>query len=171
MINSYHTPCQSSPIGIYSHQSLQQIVSPPILQLPKNNPRCFPVEGRRVKDKQASLPSIEISKENLTTVDVVLEKYPELRKENVIGKLTVKLAKESFFGDEVLIQCTVMGCRNYPALPYMRSMSSSKLFFSLFPNYRSNPVEFETKIWNQCVNSIGQLCKRLRNENRTVITV
>ena len=76
---------------------------------------------------------------------MVLEKYPKLRKENVIGKLTVKLAKECFFGDEVLRQCTVMGYRNFPALPYMRSMSSSKLFFSLFPNYWSNPVEFEDK--------------------------
>ena len=63
---------------------------------------------------------------------MVLEKYPKLRKENVIGKLTVKIAKECFFGDEVLRQCTMMGCRNFPALPYMRSMSSSKLFFPSF---------------------------------------
>ena len=83
---------------------------------------------------------------------MVLEKYsklPKLREENAIGKLAVKLAKESFIGDEVLRQYTVMGCRNFPSLPLHEINEPKQIVFFLFPNYWSNPVEFETKIWNQ----------------------
>ena len=43
--------------------------------------------------------------------------HQSLCRENVIGTLAVKLANESFVGNEVLKRCTVMGCRDYPALP------------------------------------------------------
>ena len=90
--------------------------------------------------------------------------YPSLHKENVVGKLAVKLAKESFFGTEVLRRCTFMGCRDYPVLPIKKFNELKQAIFSLFPNYWNHQVEFETKIWSVCANSIGQLCKRLRNE-------
>lgn len=84
--------------------------------------------------------------------------------ENVIGKLAVKLARDCFFGNNVLQRCTVMGCRDYPALPFQELNELKQVIFSIFPKYWHNPVEFESQIWNTCVNSIGQLCKRLRDK-------
>lgn len=125
-----------------------------------NHPQCFLIQGQ----KRRSLPSVEINKENLLPSDVILKRYPSLHKENVIGKLAVKLAKESFFGEEILRKCTVMGCRQHPSLPTPELNQLKQAIFSVFPSYWDNPVEFESKIWNVCVNSIGQLCKRLRKE-------
>ena len=122
--------------------------------------RCFPIQGRK---SSTCMPSSEIQSENLVPVDSVLNKYQSLRKDHTIGKLAVKLAKESFFGDEVLVKCTVMGCRSFPALPTKELNDLKQTVFSLYPRYWSNPIEFESKIWSQCVNSIGQLCKRLRH--------
>lgn len=80
----------------------------------------------------------------------------------MIGKLAVKLARESFFGTDVLAKCTVMGCRDFPALPVNELNELKQLIFSMFPTYWNTPIEFESKVWCSCVTSIGQLCKRLR---------
>ena len=124
-------------------------------------PQCFPPHGK-TKDRKCSLPSIEINKENLIPYELILKKYPSLHHANVIGKLAVKLARESFFGPTVLVKCTVMGCREYPALPAQELNDLKQAIFSIFPKYWQNPVGFESEIWSSCVNSVGQLCKRLR---------
>ena len=149
---SYH----SSPQGLPpTHCNQPQVITP----------QCLPIQGRRSKNKNESLPSSTITSKLTPAIDVV-RKYPNLRKENVIGKLAVKLAKEAFFGDDVMIMCTVMGCSNYPALPTQEFQQLKQTIFSLFPACWLNHVEFESKIWSQCVNSIGQLCKCLRDEHR-----
>ena len=120
--------------------------------VPFNNPgmQCFPVEGRKRKYKKASLPSVEI-KENLIPCDIVLKKYPSLHQENVIGKLVVKLARDCLFGSDILSKCTVMRYCDYP-------YELKQAIFSVFPKYWQNQIQFESKIWSTCVNSIGQLC-------------
>ena len=65
------------------------------------------------KNKNQPLPSVDISKNDLVPVSEVIAKYPNFRKEGVVGKLAVKLARETFFGDAVLVCCTVMGCRQF----------------------------------------------------------
>ena len=126
-------------------------------------PQCQPIEGKRKsKGKSEPLPSSEIKKDKLVPADHVIQKYPNLRKNNVIGTLAVKLAKEAFYGEDILVRCTVMGCNSYPALPQQELNNLKQTVFSLFPVYWSNPVEFESIIWCQCVNAIGQSCKRLR---------
>lgn len=70
-------------------------------------PKCFPIQ-RKERDTTA-LASININKENLTPYDTVLKKYPSLHHKRAIGTLAVKLASESFFGLDVLKQCTVDG--------------------------------------------------------------
>ena len=59
---------------------------------------------------------------------------------------TVKLAKEAFFGDDVLAQCTVYGCRDYPGLPFTELQALKQYTFERLTDYWSNPAEFETLI-------------------------
>ena len=166
-------PVRKSPIhpvqlsNYYNTQSSPNTWSPstscmPSMPSASTVPSCLPIQGRRKNDKLINLSSNEINKENLLPHKTVLKKYESLCKENVVGTLAVKLAYESFFGCEVLKQCTVMGCRNYPALPLKELNDLKQLIFSSFPKYWYNQSEFESKIWNTCTNSIGQLCKRLR---------
>ena len=44
-------------------------------------------------------------------------RYPKLRSPSNIGTLAVKLAKEVYFGENVLAKCTVSGDRGLPGLP------------------------------------------------------
>ena len=127
-----------------------------------SQPNCFEIKAKRAKTKNQDLSAAQINKAQLVPASDVINKYPNLQKENIIGKLAVKLAKESFFGDSVLVKCTVMGCNSHPALPLKELNELKRTIFSLFPTYWANPVEFESELWTQCVNSIGQLCKRLR---------
>ena len=163
-----HSSSDTCPYPLYQSNYQPSPYPPPTTPYSnptqKTVPQCFSIQERRKKDKLASLSSFEIEKENLVPVEAVLKKYPSLRHETNAGKLAVKLAREAFFGSKVLKQCTVMGCRNFPSLPLTELNDLKQTLFNLFPSYWSNPVEFESKIWNSCVNSIGQLCKRLRND-------
>ena len=83
----------------------------------------------------------------------------------------MKLARESFFGEDVLAQCTVMGFGKLPALPTEELNELKQTLFSLFPRHWSNPVDFES-VWKDCAESLGQLCKRLRldrEQKRSVV--
>ena len=77
-------------------------------------PRAVPIKPRATANH---LPSCSIDKSSLMPPEDVVRKYPKLKGESKAGKLAVKLAKEAFFGDKILIQCTVSGCRDLPALP------------------------------------------------------
>ena len=123
------------------------------------------------KSKNQPLPSVDISKNDLAHVLEVIAKYPNFQKEGVVGKLAVKLARKAFFGDAVFVCCMVMGCRQYPGLPTAELYELKKTIFSLFLTYWSNPVGFESHIWSQCINSVGQLCKQLRTEAMQTATV
>lgn len=163
----YNHPYQSSPLqpvqlsSYYTSPPNTSQMTPP---MPSAVPKCLPIHGRKKKMSTSCLPSIEINKENLSPCDIILKKYSSLHNERGIGTLAVKLASESFFGDDVLRKCTVMGYRDCPALPSKELNELKQVLFSLFPKYWNNLSEFESKIWNVCTNSIGQLCKRLRVE-------
>ena len=66
-----------------------------------------------------ALPSSVINRDadELLPADVVIDKYPKLRKPSKIPTFSVKLALESFFGRSVLVCCTPKGCRDLPGLP------------------------------------------------------
>lgn len=163
LYNSVNTPNSNEPCRLEN-------LSPPFNKNQQSTPSCFPVERKvKRKEQKPSLPSIHIDKENLAPYETVMKKYSSLQKENVIGKLAVKLAKESFFGTDVMKRCTVMGCTKFPALPVTELNGLKQAMFSLYPAYWNNPVEFESKIWNPCAISIGQACKRLRSEAAVVI--
>ena len=62
------------------------------------------------------LPSSAINRGQLLEATTIIRKYPGLVYESKIGTLVTKLAKEAFFGDDVLIQCTVSDEWDYPGL-------------------------------------------------------
>ena len=107
------------------------------------------------------LPSSVINKGQLLQATTVFRKYPGLVYESKIGTLATKLAKEAFFGDDVLVQCTVAGERDHPGLPEEKLMQLKHAIFMQFPRLWNSPQEFEP-LWKKCQASIGQVCKRLR---------
>ena len=66
---------------------------------------------------QSVLPSSAINKSRLVDPQQVIEKHPHLMCASKVGRLAVKLAKDSFFGEDIMARCTVAGTRELPALP------------------------------------------------------
>ena len=107
-----------------------------------------------------ALPDIDYS--TLSSPDSVVEKYPSLLKPSRIPTLALKLAKEAYFGPEVMKHCTVKGNSGFYALPEEELASLKKYILKLaLPRYVSNRYEFE-QLWKECTNSIGQGCKHSR---------
>ena len=74
-----------------------------------------------------------------------------------IGRLSVKLARESYFGPALMKQCTVFGCQDKPPLPKDDVENLKKMLLSLYPQFRGTPLEFEPA-WKTCVDSINHAC-------------
>jgi len=121
-----------------------------------------PLGLKPVSANHAVLPSSAIQSHKLLPVSKVLEKYPKLLDESNAGNLAQKLAKEAFFGVDVMIRCTPTGIHGgLPALPQTELFELKKAIFRLFPRYHRNPSQFEG-IWKRCFTSIAEACKRLR---------
>ena len=99
--------------------------------------------------------------QTLLPVQEVLDRNKNLVHVSLAGKLSIKLAKEAFFGEEVMRQCTPLGMRGLPALPKEELAHLKTTLIGLFPAYRRNPAEFE-EVWECCIVSIQQACKCLR---------
>ena len=110
-----------------------------------------------------TLPSQQIPKTKLLTPQAILQKYSKLRGEALAGVLAVKLAREAYFGPEVMKKCTVRGSRSLPGLPHTELCQLKQTVFSSFPQYWANPVEFEP-VWTKCSAAVGQACKALRSK-------
>ena len=110
----------------------------------------------------AALPSLEIPKQTLRSVHEVLEENVKLRTESSAGTLCQKLAKEAFFGKEIMKKCTPGGNCQYPALPQEEFFELKNVMFRQFPRFHTCPGTFEP-LWNKCVTSVEQACKCLRN--------
>ena len=95
--------------------------------------------------------------------DDVIRKYPKLKGESKAGKLAVKLAKEAYFGDKILVQCTVSGCQDLPALPVQELSELKQTMLLLFPKFCNSPQEFE-HLWTSCCEVIGQAAKALKRK-------
>ena len=102
----------------------------------------------------------QINKAVLVNPDVVIQKFSSYQSVNRVPTLAQRLASQSYFGDDVLGRCTVMGCRNSPALPLRELNNLKQKLFLLFPQFWANPVDFE-EVWTRCAAAIGQRCKRL----------
>ena len=77
--------------------------------------------------------------------------------------LTVKLAKEAVFGEEVMRRCTPGGTRELPALPSMELYELKRTVLAQFPHYWNCLHDFEG-VWKKCRDSLEQACKRARRK-------
>ncbi len=110
----------------------------------------------------AVLPSSEINKKSLRTVQEVLQQNTKLWNESSAGTLSQRLAKDAIFGREVMRKCTPNGTREYPALPREELYELKTTLFRQFPKFHKCPANFEA-LWKKCMTSIEQACKRLRS--------
>ena len=166
---SYFPPCYSTggtapPHHVTPRPSHRSTLQPSLHATPHRCtdevPRSFSI---RLKNPERALASSEINHTTLCTVEEVMAKYRNLKGEAKAPTLAVKLAREAVFGDEVLMKCTPVAGRELPGLPIAELQLLKQTIFSKFPHYWTSPSEFET-LWRDCMNSIGQLCKRLRSQ-------
>lgn len=148
-----------------SHLASSQPPSPSeqlsLSRSPSTSVQCLPIAPRK---NSVVLPASAIDRTKLVAAAQTLLRYPKLGIESKASILAVKLARESFFGESAMAQCTVMGCGKYPALPPNELNSLKQVMFARFPKYWPNPVLFES-VWKDCMEAIGQACKRIRAEN------
>ena len=130
----------------------------PHSQQQPHGPESFPI-----KFVGNSLSSSVIQKQKLQSPEAVLAKYSKLCCESRVATLSVKLAKDAYFGSEVLAKCTVMGERELPGLPRTELSEMKKILFLQFPNFWQSKQQFEP-LWKLCVDAVGQLCKRERSK-------
>ena len=93
--------------------------------------------------------------------DQVVNKYLQLKIPAKMSTLAVKLARESFFGEETMGNCTPQGKSDHDGLPKAQLLDLKLYLVQLFPSV-SKP-EFEG-YWKTCLNSIGQACKAIRKK-------
>ena len=129
--------------------------------IPPNPITSNPVRGSLRAHAITALASSEIAKNTLRSVREVLEENVKLQTESSAGTLCQKLAKDAFFGRDVMRKCTPGGNRQYPALPQEELYELKKAMFQLFPRFHTCPGSFEP-VWKKCLTSIEQACKRLR---------
>ena len=131
-------------------------------QVSRNCPEPHPLWGI---DIERSLPSSEIDKMKLATVNEVLFKNSKLIRMDAklveIRKLCLLLAKEALFGDDILARCTPCGTGFYPALPYTELYELKKVLLAQFPQFWDRLEDYEV-VWRWCVRTLFQECKKAR---------
>lgn len=137
---------QSYPATVPCYQQPSAVTSPQSSSTGGQPPRCLPVKTRK---KSRTLSSSAIAFNKLNDPDEVIKKYKNYRTISKAPTLTTKLAIAAYFGERVLKQCTVFGCREQPALPIKELNDLKQKVFSLFPQFWANPLDFEAT-WGLC---------------------
>ena len=179
-----HLPCQKVD-NEKVHVHVHVLASPPFLPIatstpkphptstqptvpptnpPKPPPNCQPLSLKTDKHKNP-LPSIAIDRSKLASVKTVLEKYKKLRGADNASLLTLRLAQEAIYGDDVLVRCTVKGNRRRPGLPIDELIELKGIIFETCPTHWCDAEKFE-KLWTGVLDKLGQLCKRLRQTEK-----
>ena len=143
------TPFQ--PITNQTYQS-DNAISQNALATKKANPI-------RIKPANSTLPSSVINQQKLISASDVIAKHPKLRCSSKVGTMAVKLAKDAFFGEEVMARCTVAGERELPGLLTDELQRLKHTIFMLFSEYWNSLQEFKSQ-WRVCTDVIVQACKR-----------
>ena len=136
----------------------------PASQQPSPALQHRPSLGKSSKRKQNHvLPSSVINKENLLPVATVVEANKKLlESDSTIGTFALTLARDAFFGEDVMVRCTTYGYGDTPGLPVAELNQLKEEVRRHYPKYWNSPQEFELK-WTKCTESISQACKRMRS--------
>ena len=109
------------------------------------------------------LSSAAINKSALSSLRDVECNSDFLGKESKMGTMAVILAREVYFGEEVMGQCTAKGYGDKLGLPIQELMALKEDMRKLYPQYLNSAVAFEEK-WTKCLEAISQACKRARKK-------
>ena len=74
------------------------------------------------------------------------------------GTLAQLLARESFFGGDVMGQCTTYGYGGKPGLPEKELDEVKETVKVLYPKYYNSPHDFELA-WNKCIEAMNTKIK------------
>ena len=120
---------------------------------------------QRCTNNKENNPLPPIDFKELCLPDDVVNCYSNLCCKSKIKSLAIKLACEAFFGPKIMERCTVKGICSNHALP-KKELNNMKLYLKnlCVPKIVSTVIEFEV-IWKNCLESVGQSCKTLRNKN------
>lgn len=102
------------------------------------------------------------AEEVLLSPDEVIKKYPKYVNTSNIGRLAVRLAREAYFGKELMKKSTALGCQDKPRLPKEKLDSLKLKLLSLFPQFAAAPHEFEP-LWTRSVAAINHHAASLRS--------
>lgn len=101
------------------------------------------------------LPSSAIDKSKLQPPSLIINNNAHLvGKEGKVGTLALLLARESFFGEDVMAQCTTQGHGDKSGLPIVELMQLKEEIKKTFPQYWNAPQQIEY-LWSKCTESIG----------------
>lgn len=171
LLHSHFTvPCPPLPPKPGSRMA---VIVPPtsaaVCQQPPATTELVAAQPKPMVKSVGRLQSSAINKRVLIPVDAVLAKYQALvRKQGKTGELACKLAREAFFGEEVMVKCTANGYGDRPGLPQAELLQLKEVIRKHSPQYWTSPHEFEM-LWCKCLEAISQGCKRLRCKNNHVL--
>ena len=164
-----HTPRHSSQPHYLEMPPQQQTQNNQSTSIQDQQTAVTPIPLRASKVLENTLPSSEIRKDKLSLPSAVLTKYNKLKCR--APTLAMHLAREAFFGEDVMERCTPNGNRDLPGLPRDELYQLKIEMFRLFPKYWAAPQGFEA-LWATCMTSIEQCCKRIRlarQKSKTII--
>ena len=166
--------CRDSP-NITSHPPTPTIPSAPTPDVPMPNaaspgscvntpnPDVFKASTLSNMCNNVALPSSEIKKDELVSLDSILQAKMEKDKPSTIAQ---KLAKDAIFGRTVMCKCTPSGTKDMPALPKAEMQQLKDIVFRAFPRFWHSPDTYEKEWKKRCWPTIEQACGRLRSSNK-----
>ena len=114
------------------------------------------------------LLSSAINKTMLQPEEVVLKNNAKVvGKERKTKTLALILARECYFGEDIMIQCTAQGHGDRPGLPLNELMLLKEQIRITPPQFWSAPYEIE-QVWSKCLEPTSQGCKRIRDKRREI---
>ncbi len=109
----------------------------------------------------SSATSMAQTSNRLLSPDEVILRYPKLVNLRNFVRLAVKLGRESFFGPQLMSECTVFGHNDNPPLPKDAVEQLKKKMHSLYPIFLSSPAEFEG-FWKGAVDALNHAMAKAR---------
>ena len=79
-----------------------------------------------------------------------------------MGALAVALARECYFGEDVMRWGSVGGRGRGTTLPHYGIRSIRRVIFSMCPSYHNDTQRFEEIVWRKCKDALNHACNKYR---------
>ena len=140
-------PEHSTPNSMETARRTENSTTNSMAHIPSNSSICGVggVDGQPPNNWLLTIPPAKnelkdnITEEGLMTVEEASWKYKSMLVEHKFSAVAVKLAREVYFGDEVLKKCTPRGHGDLPALPHQMLNTLKSTLYEWYPKYWGNP--------------------------------